>query len=472
MKKILFLSCALVLSVAAHAAVPDGRQDSIVSVQTYDASDLIKPLKPTYLRGAVISSPWSHGWFMQVAGGGTAFLGSPLGCNDIFGRTKPTFYVSIGKWFTPSIGGRIRYGGMTFKDSQNANQDYQFMTADFLWDVLAGRQVRSEDAVQRWSLIPYIGVGLVHNMDNGKNPFGISCGIQAQYHFSKKVAVLAELGNITTMRDFDGYGSGGTFGDNLLSASVGLSINIGKTGWKRAVDARPYMAQNEWLCDYATTLHHQNERYRSQHERDQLTMEQFRKILSIEGLLDKYAHLFENDATHVAARDYPRNDYSGLNSLRSRMRGRANSCQSLASDGSESCPDVSGTDSIMSDAEYLSLIQSGQTYIGAPIYFFFELGTANLMNESQWVNLEEVARIAKRYGLSIRVVGAADSATGTADINNSLSDARANVIASQLSKCGISSGRIKTSHEGGIDKYQPNEANRHTRVMLYYDRKE
>ncbi len=84
------------------------------------------------------------------------------------------------------------------------------------------------------------------------------------------------------------------------------------------------------------------------------------------------------------------------------------------------------------------------------------------------VNLEEVARIAKKYGLSVQVVGAADRATGTTAINNNLSKSRANFIAEELTKRGLGSGNIHVESDGGIETYTPNEANRHTRIMLYY----
>ena len=94
------------------------------------------------------------------------------------------------------------------------------------------------------------------------------------------------------MQDFDGYGKAHRLGDHLLSASLGLSVRIGKTGWKRVIDARPYIAQNEWLSAYASSLSDSNSRYHAQHDRDCQTLEQLRKILAIEGLLDKYGHLF------------------------------------------------------------------------------------------------------------------------------------------------------------------------------------
>lgn len=132
------------------------------------------------------------------------------------------------------------------------------------------------------------------------------------------------------------------------------------------------------------------------------------------------------------------------------------------------CTDKSGTNDTRGADDYLALIQSGDICLGAPIYFFFNLGTANLVNSSQLINLDEVARIAHKYGLSVRVIGAADSATGTTSINNGLSQARANYIATELQKRGMVSGNITIVSEGGINEYSPNEANRHTRIMLYW----
>ena len=106
--------------------------------------------------------------------------------------------------------------------------------------------------------------------------------------------------------------------------------------------------------------------------------------------------------------------------------------------------------------------------IGAPIYFFFGLNTAQLTEPSQILNIEELARVAKKYNLWIRVTGAADSTTGTSGINQSLSMARADFIIAELEQCGISSERISKVCRGGIADYTPIEVNRHTRVELFF----
>ena len=75
----------------------------------------------------------------------------------------------------------------------------------------------------------------------------------------------------------------------MLSVSAGLSFTIGKAGWKRAVDASPYIRQNEWLIGYATQLSESNRRYTGQYDRAMRTINELKKILEIEGLLDNIA---------------------------------------------------------------------------------------------------------------------------------------------------------------------------------------
>lgn len=65
-----------------------------------------------------------------------SFLGKPVGCEDLFGRMKPSYNLAVGKWFTPSIGVRFGYSGLRFKDGVLSTQDYHHIHADLLWDVL------------------------------------------------------------------------------------------------------------------------------------------------------------------------------------------------------------------------------------------------------------------------------------------------------------------------------------------------
>lgn len=230
---------------------------------------------------------------------------------------KPSYSFAVGKWFTPSVGARINYSGVQFKDGTLSNQDYHHIHADLLWNVLGRRYALQEQV--RWNLAPFAGVGLLHNASNGNNPFAVSYGVQGEYRISKRVSAMLELSGTTTFQDFDGYGRPNRLGDHMVSLTAGFTFHLGKIGWKRAVDATSYIHQNEWLVDYANVLSRENKRYKDWYDRNRRTLAELKKILEIEGLLEKYGHLVNDDETD-RRQGYPRNNYSGLNSLRARLK--------------------------------------------------------------------------------------------------------------------------------------------------------
>ena len=117
---------------------------------------------------------------------------------------------------------------------------------------------------------------------------------------------------------------------------------------------------------------------------------------------------------------------------------------------------------------YAALASGGSQCIGSPVYFFFRLNTAALTEAAQLLNLDELARVAKKYRLAVRVTGTADSSTGTSAVNDSLSVSRAGFIAAELERRGVPNGMIVKAGIGGIADYQPTEANRHTKVELFF----
>lgn len=460
---------AVLCTLQAQASVQPVQEDTVRHTARFETWELLQPMQPVYLDGVVLPASRTGNWFVSIAGGATAFLGTPLGCEDLFGRLKPSYSLAVGKWFTPSIGARINYSGLQFKDGTLSTQDYHHIHADLLWNLLGRRYARQGQV--RWNLAPFVGVGLLHNATNGNNPFAISYGVQGQYRISQRVSAILELSGTTTFQDFDGYGHPNRLGDHMVSLTAGFTFHLGKTGWKRAVDATPYIHQNEWLMDYANLQSERNRRYEELYDRNRRTLAELKKILEIEGLLDKYSHLVDED-TIDNPQGYPRNNYSGLNSLRARLRNRH-------WDGISPLDSASiGYGNSGDDSEKTGIILSGGTEliqddcIGSPVYFFFNLNTAHLTDASQMLNLDELARVAKKHGLSVRVIGAADSSTGTPVLNGSLSASRTDYIVAELEKRGIPTGRIVKASRGGIADHIPVEANRHTKVELFFGKKE
>lgn len=486
MKKKIVIMSMLCLALTAPVSGQSNEVDSSYMEPVVTSDVMLQSLQPTYLRNVSEDSGWDRNWFLEVKGGTSAFLGSPVGCGDLFDRLTPALQVGVGKWFTPAVGGRIEFQGCQFKNAEFATMKYQFIHADFMYNLTAFIR-QNELGLSRWDVIPFLGIGMVHNSDwssgnrSGTNhPFAFAYGLEARYRITNRLHLLAELSGMTTMKNFDAIGSSSRFGDNMLTLSAGLSVTIGKVGHKRIIDAKPYMSQNEWLLDYANGLSSRNRYLTKRVHEDEQCMAEYRKILEIEGLLDLYKDRL-TDKGHTKIKSlYPKNDYSGLNSLRARLANRGwdgnpNTMPRAMQkrNGMEDTDDIYSLDSLfnnsgVTDNAYLSAMLNGQEYIGAPIYFFFHLGTDVLTEKNQVMNLDEIARVANKHGLQVKVIGAADSATGTESINDNLSRQRAEYIRRLLLDRGVDDSRIYTIYAGGIDKYSPAEANRNTCVVLSF----
>ena len=419
-KKILSITMMCLAAMTASAQTARQSSDSLYIQKSYSQEQMLMPVNPTYLKHVSEAANWGRNWFIEAKGGASAFLGTPIGCGDVFDRVTPLLQIGVGKWFTPAIGGRIGFQGLSFKNAEFHTMKYQFVHADFLYNITSGIR-QNESGIPLWDVIPFVGVGMIHNSDwinnctcqggsSGSHPFAFTYGVEARYRISDRVHLVGEVRGMLTARNFDGIGTSTKFGDNMLSVSAGLSFTIGKTGWKRVVDATPYIEQNLALQDYIAYMR------------------------------DRNAHLEKRLAGNDDGKTvYPKNSYSGLNSLRARLSMNGDS---------------------LSSSDHLKVS------IGVPVYFFFKLNTDKLVDKSQLVNLDDIAKMAKQENLKIKISGAADSATGTQSGNQDLGKRRAKFIAKALIKRGVDKSQIKAYNLGGIDKYAANEANRFTTVVL------
>jgi outer membrane protein OmpA-like peptidoglycan-associated protein len=446
MKKYILLLCAVGLTLHARADIATTGLSALA-----DSEDLLRPLTPTYRTDAVQASGLFDHWFLALSGGGSAFVGSPMGCNDLWGRIEPSFSGQVGKWFTPHVGARVAYQGHWFRDCENLRQTYHYAHADLLWNLM-GSRYNARD--RPFSLIPYAGLGLLRHRGLGSSSFALSYGLTGRYRLTQRMHLTMELGGATTFSDFDGHGDSRELGDHLLSASAGVSVTVGRAAWRPLVDARPYMHRTEQLQARVAALTADNRSLSGRLQAGERANVELKKILEIEGLLQKYqAQIAESTDAPDFSTATARNDYSGLRSLMRRME------QSHIGNGmpysGEYSHEITGTQSPCTMC------------VGAPIYLFFRLGTARLTDESQQVNIDALARVAVQYGLNVQVIGAADSATGNPDINARLSQDRAQYISAQLQGRGVAPECITIISEGGIDAYAPAEANRNTRIELH-----
>lgn len=97
---------------------------------------------------------------------------------------------------------------------------------------------------------------------------------------------------------------------------------------------------------------------------------------------------------------------------------------------------------------------------------FFNINKSKIASRKDLVNVKEVAKYAKANGNKIVVTGYADSKTGTARINQTLSQKRAQTVANELVKMGISRDNIIIKAAGGVNDLSPISYNRRATVEL------
>ena len=186
---------------------------------------------------------------------------------------------------------------------------------------------------------------------------------------------------------------------------------------------------------------------------------------------------------------HPVNDYDGLNSLRQRLAnpswdGKVELFRSIGTgmkveDGkivplskkSESSDTVSPETSSATSASplkpYLQQMEMGEVPIGAPVFIFFRLAGTYVTDSPQLLSLNAAADMAIAQNLRVRITGAADSATGSAEKNEALAKARAEHVASLMKKRGVPDDQIEVLSQGGTASYEPLSANRNCQIELF-----
>ena len=102
----------------------------------------------------------------------------------------------------------------------------------------------------------------------------------------------------------------------------------------------------------------------------------------------------------------------------------------------------------------------------APVSVFFNIGKSKIASQKDLQNLQAVADAAKANNAKIAVTGYADSKTGSANLNQSLSQKRAEAVADALVNMGVDRANIETSAAGGVDTLSPISFNRRATVEL------
>ncbi|WP_308239640.1 OmpA family protein [uncultured Prevotella sp.] len=109
---------------------------------------------------------------------------------------------------------------------------------------------------------------------------------------------------------------------------------------------------------------------------------------------------------------------------------------------------------------------SVKNYSNAPMSVFFNINKAKVASRKDLVNVKGLADFAKENNVNLVVTGYADSATGSAAYNQKLSERRAETVANELVKMGVSRDQITTEGKGGVKDLSPVSYNRRATVKI------
>ena len=110
--------------------------------------------------------------------------------------------------------------------------------------------------------------------------------------------------------------------------------------------------------------------------------------------------------------------------------------------------------------------KSVKEFVNSPVSVFFNINKYKIASRKDLVNVKEMAKYAKENDANILVTGYADSATGKPAYNQKLSEKRANTVADEIVKMGVSRDKITTEAKGGVNDLSPLSYNRRATVQI------
>lgn len=226
----------LLITIIAVAAVTGRAQDSELPSQKYSVAT---------------GSFWSN-WFVQADITASSFYGDDGTAHGVQlsssltkdYRTRMGIAVSLGKWFTPGLGLRTRFGGLwgrtVIGTDKEANASRYWTLDEQVLFNLSNMFCGISDT-RRWSFIPYISGGLGRNLSYNSYAMGLGIGLLNEWRLSQKASVHLDLSCRAFEPDFDGVG-GNVFArgmhskDRVFALAVGLTWNLGSGTFKPVPD--------------------------------------------------------------------------------------------------------------------------------------------------------------------------------------------------------------------------------------------
>lgn len=335
---------------------------------------------------------WDN-WFVSAAGGGQVYFGDHDRQASLGDRIAPAFDIAVGKWFSPSIGVRLMYSGLSMKGATQSNihstgeevpgkggngywltkQKFNYFNihADALFNL--SNIICGYNDHRFYNLSVYGGLGLMHVSDApSKTDISAHFGLFNSFRLCSALDLNLDLRGTLVNDDFDGE-VGGRSSEGVLTATIGLTYKFKPRGWDRS------------------------------------------KVIT--------RTVYDNDELNAM-----REQLNRMSEENARLQ------EALAQNDKEKAQTI------------VKQIASSNLIV-------FPIGKSTLSNQAR-VNLGMLAEVIKQGDPSTvyTITGYADAGTGTKEGNEQLSKDRADAVYNCLVKeFGISKSQLHIDYKGGVD---------------------
>lgn len=335
---------------------------------------------------------WDN-WFVSAAGGGQVYFGDHDRQASLGDRIAPALDIAVGKWFSPSIGVRLMYSGLSMKGATQSNihstgeevpgkggsgywltkQKFNYFNihADALFNL--SNIICGYNDHRFYNLSVYGGLGLMHVSDApSKTDISAHFGLFNSFRLCSALDLNLDLRGTLVNDDFDGE-VGGRSSEGVFTAAIGLTYKFKPRGWDRS------------------------------------------KVIT--------RTVYDNDELNAM-----REQLNRMSEENARLQ------EALAQNDKEKAQTI------------VKQIASSNLIV-------FPIGKSTLSNQAR-VNLGMLAEVIKQGDPSTvyTITGYADAGTGTKEGNEQLSKDRADAVYNCLVKeFGISKSQLHIDYKGGVD---------------------
>ena len=371
---------------------------------------------PTQKYSVATNSFWAN-WFVQVGGQFHAAYSNEeqLGNKNPFSSDRGTFgfEVAVGKWFTPVIGLRTKFQGIWSKAVVNTDNHHAYKYWGIQEDVMfnLSNAFCGYNEKRFWNIAPYVGIGYMQRMKSTDNADDRSSyrepsynvGLYNSFRISRRVAAYLDVWALAVEGSFDGFNAQPQTGANDWRTHEKVHCRY----WDKMVGVSVGLNVN-----LGKTIG-------------------WNKVPDVDALMAMNKE--QLDALNASLKEQQDENARLRNLLANQKPGETKTIKEFAT---------------------------------TPVSVFFNINKSKIASRKDLVNVKELAQYAKDNNKKSVVTGYADSKTGTAAINNRLSEARANAVANELVKMGVSRDNIIIEHKGGVNDVSPFSYNRRAVVKL------